>query len=210
MRAPLTLHDPDYARPIRARYCDPAELVWLSTAARLGLTVRRDESIFSMTDGTGLLALGPRETLDPDDTLPQMVFHEICHWIVNGLDSFHERDWGFPLDDELDLREHACQRLQLWLSSRYGLREVLAPTSGFRQYYDQIVAPLAPLDDSEWERAVVACAEAAITRSDSAPWAEPVHAALQATAALKSAVEGFLGDFRSEVEGDELPCLWGR
>ena len=58
---------PDYERPIRSRYVDPVDLVWFSTARRLGLTIRRNGAIFSATDGTGLMELGPRATLDPDD-----------------------------------------------------------------------------------------------------------------------------------------------
>ena len=55
---------PDYERPIRSRYVDPVDLVWFSTARRLGLTIRRNGTIFSATDGTGLMELGPRATLD--------------------------------------------------------------------------------------------------------------------------------------------------
>ena len=106
--------DPDrgYERPIRSRYRDPVELIWIVTARRLGLTVRRNAEIYSATDGRGLLEHGPQETLDPDDSLAQMIFHELCHWITNGVESFHERDWGFPLDAELDWREHSGVRLQ--------------------------------------------------------------------------------------------------
>ena len=98
------LHDWEYERPILSRYLDPLELIWLACCRQLGMHVRRDSNIFSMTDGTGLLALGTRKDLDPDDTVCQMVFHEICHWITNGIDSFEVRDWGFPLDGEMDQR----------------------------------------------------------------------------------------------------------
>ncbi|HNC95158.1 MAG TPA: hypothetical protein PKW90_03475, partial [Myxococcota bacterium] len=100
----------DYERPVKARYLDPVEVVWYATAARLGLRVRRNPSIFSMTDGTGLLELGPKDTLDADDCTAQMIFHELCHWITNGLETFELRDWGFPLEAELDWREHSCLR----------------------------------------------------------------------------------------------------
>src|SRR5690606_35529206 len=149
------------------------ELVWLATARRLGLTIRRDPSIFSHTDGSGTLGLGPRDALDPDDTLAQMLLHELCHWITNGVETFGQEDWGFPLGDEPDPREHACLRLQAWLADTVGLRDMLGPTGLYRQYFDRIPAdPLAPLDDSAWEQEVVRLAAAAIGRARAAPWSE--------------------------------------
>ncbi len=208
---PTHHHDPNYERPIQARYLDPVELVWLATARRLGLHVRRDQAIFSMTDGEGLLALGPRDSLDADDCLAQMVFHEICHWITNGLETFHERDWAFPLWDDVDPREHACLRLQAELSGRYGLRTWMGPTGGFRQYYDRIPADtLAPIDDSPWEADVVQIAASAIARSAGAPWVGPVSEALAATAAIQGVLRPFLTDYATEIDDDALPSLWSR
>lgn len=199
----------DWQRPIQSRYQDPVDVVWYATARRLGLVVRRDPSIFSRTDGTGLLALGPRDTLDPDDSAAQMIFHEICHWITNGLETFHERDWGFALDAELDWREHSCLRLQAAWAGRYGLRHVLAPTSPFRQYYDSIPAdPFAPLDDSPRERDVVALALVAVARADGPPWAEPVQAALAATAQIRDVLAPFLASYATDIADDALPSLW--
>lgn len=201
----------DDVRPIDARYLDPLDLVWLATAGRLGLHVRRNPKIFSATDGTGLLELGPRDTLDPDDCTAQMIFHEFCHWITNGLETFHARDWGFPLDAELDWREHACLRLQAALAGEHGLRVQLAPTSQFRMYYDQIPAdPFAPLDASPREAEVVALARVARARADGAPWVGPVQDALRATAAIRGVVGAFLADYRTDLAEDTLPSLWGR
>jgi hypothetical protein len=200
---------PGWERPIHSRYTDPLELVWLATARRLGLVVRRDESIFSMTDGTGLLALGPRHALDPDDTLAQMVFHELCHWITNGLDSYDDRDWDFPLDDIDDLREYACQRMQAALADEHGLRRFFGPTGMFREYYDQVPAdPFAPLDGSPREAWICADARRAYADARGAPWEAPLQAALQATAALHSVVDGFLDAYQTEVDGDALLSLW--
>jgi hypothetical protein len=200
-----------YARPIAARYQDPVDLVWFATARRLGLTIRRNRAIFSATDGTGLLELGPRETLDADDSLAQMVLHELCHWITNGEATFGERDWGFPLDAELDWREHSCLRLQAWLTGRHGLRTVLAPTSQFRLYYDAIPDdPLAPLDDGPAEARVVELAREATARSSRRPWGDPLREALEATARIHQVVVPFLSDYATDVPGDDLPSLWGR
>ncbi len=201
----------DYERPILARYRDPLDLVWLATARRLGLRVRRNPAIFSATDGTGLLELGPFDTLDPDDTTAQMILHELCHWITNGLETFHERDWGFALDAELDWREHACLRLQAGLTERYGLRHLLAPTSQFRAYYDAIPADvLAPLPGWPHEEEVVALAAVALERAAGEPWGAPMASAFQATAKLRDALAPFLPDYATDLEADELPSLWGR
>ena len=200
-----------YERPIESRYQDPLTLVWLATARRLGLTVRRNGAIYSATDGTGLLELGPLDTLDPDDTTAQMIFHEICHWITNGLETFHERDWGFPLDIELDLRELACIRLQAGLNQRHGLRGFFGPTSDFRQYYEALPTDvLQALDDSAQEAEVVAIAREAFLRAELAPWRGPVEDALRATAALSQVVAPFLADYASELADDPLPSLWDR
>lgn len=205
--------DPDvgYERPIQARYRDPLEIVWFTTARRLGLTVRRNGRIYSATDGTGLLELGPPETLDADDTVAQMIFHEFCHWITNGVETFHERDWGFALDADLDWREHSCLRVQAALAGEHGLRGQLAPTSGFRAYYDRIPTDaFAPLDDSPREQAIVARARICFQRAHEAPWGAALQAALRATAQLRAAVQPFLGDYATDVPDDGLPPLWGR
>jgi len=47
--------DTPYERPIRARYTDPYDLIWLATAKRLGLVIRRDPTIFSKTLDDGML-----------------------------------------------------------------------------------------------------------------------------------------------------------
>ena len=201
----------DYVRPITARYVDPLEVIWLATARRLGLHIRRNQAIFSATDGTGLLELGPRDTLDPDDTLAQMVYHEFCHWITNGADTFHERDWGFALDAELDWREHACLRLQAALNDEHGLRPLLAPTSGFRAYYDALPAdPFGPVEGWPHEDQVVPLAREAFARAHGRPWGDTLQAALRATAALRGTVAPFLVDYASERGDDALPSLWGR
>ena len=209
-----------YERPIRARYTDPVDVIWLATARRLGLKVRRNAAIFSSMDGAGLLELGPLATLDPDDTTAQMIFHELCHWIVNGRDAIHHRDWGFPLDADLDWREHACLRLQAHLADRHGLRGLLAPTSQFRAYFDAIpVDPFEPLpadalgvhgSDPEREARVCVRALAAVTDAGGLPWAEPLDGALAATAALKAVLTPFLPDYATDSEGDDLPSLWSR
>jgi hypothetical protein len=200
-----------YERPVLSRYLDPLELVWLATARKLGLTVRRDPAIFSRTDGSGMLWLGPRDDLDADDTVCQMIFHELCHWITNGVDSFAEEDWGFPLDDADDPREFACLRLQAWLADRHGLRGMLGPTGKYREYFDHIPPdPLTPLDAGALEAEIVTLARRAIAASQAAPFAPTLDDALAATAALRASLAPFLRDYATELDGDDLPSLWSR
>lgn len=202
--------DASWERPVVSRYTDPLELVWYATARRLGLTIRRNPHIFSMTDGTGLLELGPRESLDADDTAAQQIFHELCHWITNGVETFHERDWGFAVTDEEDWREFACLRLQAWLNDRYGLRGMFGPTGIYRQYYDRLPAdPFAPLDGPD-EAQICAHARVSAERALGAPWAGPLGDALAATAAMKTMMAAFLPAYQTDVPDDPLPSLWGR
>ena len=202
-------HDDAYERPIHARYLDPCELIWLATAKRLGLHIRRSPLVFSATDGTGRLQLSTRSALDPDDCLAQMLLHEICHWVTNGEPTFHERDWGFALDGPVDPREHAGLRLQAWLADQAGLRVMFGPTGSFRQYYDRIPAdPLQPIDESVWEARVVADAARAIERVQAPPWQPHVLDAMAATAQLRETVSPFMNDYQSLEEDDELPSLW--
>ena len=196
-------------RPIHHRYDDPLELIWLATARRLGLTIQRNPEVFATTDGTGLLLLSTQDDLDADDNAAQMIFHEICHWITNGQETFGDRDWGFPVVETVDWREFPCLRVQAGLADRYGLRTFLAPTSGFRRYYDQLGTDvLAPLDDSEAERRTTERARQALERADQDPWREPLTRALQATQRLHQAVGPFLGDYQTDGLGPDLPSLW--
>ncbi|MCA9519271.1 MAG: hypothetical protein KC635_30255 [Myxococcales bacterium] len=200
-----------YERPVLSRYLDPLELVWLATARRLGLTIRRDASIFSRTDGSGMLWFGPRDDLDEDDTLCQMLLHELCHWVVNGVHTFSEADWGFPLEDYDDPREYGCLRLQAWLADRHGLRGMLGPTGKYREYFDRLGAdPLEPLDDGDEERAIVAIAARAIAEVQAPPYSPAIDEALAATAAMRQVVTPFLADYATELDDDALPSLWGR
>lgn len=201
----------EYERPVLSRYLDPLELIWLATARRLGLTVRRDPSIFSRTDGSGMLWLGPRADLDADDTVCQMLLHELCHWITNGVETFHEEDWGHPLTDADDPREFGCLRLQAWLLDRHGLRGMLGPTGKYREYFDRIPAdPLQPMDDSAAEAEIVAIATTAIARAQQAPFHPGIDDALAATRALSTLLTPFRAWYATEVEDDALPSLWSR
>ncbi|NLY95693.1 MAG: YkgJ family cysteine cluster protein, partial [Myxococcales bacterium] len=66
-------------RTPRHAYVDPLDAIWLAVARAFGLRVERSDEVYASTDGEGTLTLGTRETLDPDDCLAQMIFHELCH-----------------------------------------------------------------------------------------------------------------------------------
>ena len=202
-------HDPDYERPIESRYIDPCEVVWIATATRLGLHIRRSPLVFSATDGSGRLQLSTRDDLDEDDCLAQMLLHEICHWCTNGVESFNTRDWGFALDGPTDPREHAALRLQAWLADEGGLRDFFGPTGIYRQYYEQIPKdPTQPIDDSDWEAHVCALATAAIVRIQAPPFAPHVQEAIRGTARLRATLHDFVSDYRPTEDGDDLPLIW--
>lgn len=171
-------------RPIERLYQDPLDLVWVTTLARVGFGLRRDTEVFAATDGRGSLTLGAPETLDADDCLSQMIFHELCHSLVAGPEGLNRPDWGMSNTDARDLvQEHACLRLQAALSGPLGLREVLAPTTDFRSFYDAL--PSDPLlgEGDDVDRARVARARVAL-----APWHPHLQNALGATAALIAVV----------------------
>jgi hypothetical protein len=72
-------------------------------------------------------------------------------------------------------------RLQAWLSDRFGLRAVMAPTTPYRGYYAALPAdPLAAAPD---DADAVARAAAARVRLEASAWRAPLEEALAETAA---------------------------
>lgn len=194
-------------RPVSARYMDPLSVVWLATARRLGLTVRRNPSVYAATNGAGLLELGPGETLDPDDCDAQMIFHELCHWITNGEDSVGVPDWGCALEGEEIWREQATLRVQRALAEPHGLERLLAPTTDHRVYYDRLAGG-GPVQGYEDEARAMALAQQALARADGPPWGLALREALEATARIQAAISPFLGSYASDRADDALPSLW--
>src|SRR5580692_7809055 len=111
------------SRQVTHRYADPLAEVWLAAARRIGLAVTRTPDAYAATDGRGTLAIATDDALDADDSLAQMIFHELCHSLVEGERSFQERDWGMePTESggpDHDWREHACLRAQWVLAGIY-------------------------------------------------------------------------------------------
>ncbi|MCS6913914.1 MAG: YkgJ family cysteine cluster protein [Myxococcales bacterium] len=194
-------------RPVNARYQDPLDAVWMGAAARLGLRIERSSMAYATTDGRGTLHVAPPAELDQDDCLAQIVFHEICHALVEGPDSFHLPDWG--LANDLDgtgsqqdtVREHACLRVQATLGRRYGLRKLLAPTTEFRSYYDAL--PVNPMDGPPDDPSIH-LARKALGRAVRAPFAGVLHEALARTAYIHRVASAAA----PAPSGTELPTLW--
>lgn len=174
-------------RVVTRTYQDPLDLVWTEVARRVGFRVVRSDACYASIDPAGLMILGTPDTLDADDCLAQMVFHELCHSLVQGPEGLREVDWGLCNETHRDVpREHATLRLQAVLAAEYGLRAALAPTTDFRAFYDAL--PADPMDGPEEE---VALARAALSRADAAPWGPHLRMGLDATRRIGDAVAPF-------------------
>jgi len=169
------------ARQVQHRYVDPLAQVWLGAARRIGLRIERTPDAYAATDGRGTLAIATDDALDPDDSLAQMIFHELCHSLVEGEDSFTRPDWGMDnTGPDHDWREHACLRVQWLLTGRHGLRTVFAPTTDFRAFWDRLSGDvLADRTDPSVQAAI-----AGLRRAEHPPWAPVLAEALAATARI--------------------------
>lgn len=176
------------ARTVGATYADPVDVIWTETARRLGMTIVRDDTAYASWDGRGGLTIGTAAELDEDDCVAQMVLHEICHAAVEGPTAWSEVDWGLENADDRDrVREYACLRVQAALVDRHGLRGLLASTTDWRAYWDQLPADaLAPGPDP-----AIALARSAWDALRRGPWWEPLEAALTATSAIARAAQPF-------------------
>ena len=188
-------------RKSRHTYLDPLDAVWLTVAHRIGFRVERSANVYASTDGKGVMTIGAPSTLDPDDCLAQMILHELCHSLIEGAESLGVPDFGLDNESVRDVvREHACLRLQAWLTGKHGLRQALAPTTDFRSYYDQL--PEDPFaDDGD---PATAAAQRGAARSEGAPWAPHLCDGLEATAKILDAARK-LG--ASDPEADNPP-IW--
>ena len=170
------------------RYRDPLDEIWTGAAARIGLRVVRSSEVYASTDGQGTLAIGTGDTLDADDCLAQMIFHELCHSLVEGLASLDRVDWGLCNETDRDVpKERACLRLQATLARPWGLGAFLAPTTEHRSFYDGLGDDaLSPPRSDE-----VLLARRGAARSQMKPWAPHVEDALAATLAVVKAAQAY-------------------
>ncbi|MBX3182010.1 MAG: YkgJ family cysteine cluster protein [Polyangiaceae bacterium] len=179
------------SRRVDQRYRDPLELIWLGLAERLGLRIERSDAVFASYDGDGALTLCRSEHFDADDSLAQLIFHEVCHALVAGQGGLERADWGMGQDDAADfVQEHACHRLQARLAGDYGLRRFFAVTTDHRPHWDAL--PLDPLRSrSAADDAAVDLARLAYHRALTGPWSEHLTDALRATRAVALAVSPY-------------------
>jgi len=141
----------------------------------------RTPDAYAATDGRGTLAIATDDALDADDSLGQMIFHELCHSLVEGEASFEVPDWGMDnTGPDHDWREHACLRVQWVLTGRHGLRGLFAPTTDFRAFWDTLSGDVLA---DRTERSVQA-AIAALQRASTPPWGPALGEALVATARI--------------------------
>ncbi len=154
--------------------------LWISAAAHVGLRVERTLEAYASSDGRGAIFVGAPETLDVDDSLAQLVFHELCHALVEGEGGLVTPDWGLENTSDRDrVREHACLRLQAHLAGAHGLRSLMAPTTDSRGYY-------CALEEAALDGTDPACvvARAGLSRAQEAPWKDALARALADTAQI--------------------------
>jgi len=195
------LRKPEY------RYQDPLSRVWIACAEQVGFRVARTDNAFASSDGRGNLLIGCDALLDPDDNLGQMIFHELCHALIEGEDAERLQDWGLDNTSGRDTwRERACLRLQAYLADQYGLRNFFAPTTDFRvSFWSKLPAdPFeAALERGGFREPSCVLARQAVWRSKLPRWRMPLHQALEATATIAAVTP-------PRVHGDDsaLPPLW--
>jgi hypothetical protein len=172
-------------RSIVHRYEDPVDLIWIRAAKDLGLEIRRSTEVFASYDGKGTLTIAEVKDFDADDCLAQMIFHEICHWLVAGRHGYHLDDWGLNnIDDRDVVFEYAAIRLQVALCQSYGLRQFMAVTTDWRPYWESL--PADPLKDGEDPE--IAMAQEAFHLARFEPFEPVLKRALSATAMIADVV----------------------
>ena len=176
-----------FERPVTNHYEDPVDLIWLRAANDLGLTIQRSADAFAAYDGKGMLTIAEASHFDADDCLAQMIFHEICHWLVAGKRGNRLEDWGLSNIDDRDLvYEYAAHRVQAALCHPFGLRDFMAVTTDWRPYWNAL--PVDPLLGDDDPAIPIACEAFYLAKSE--PFQSVLNRSLTATAAIADAVRG--------------------
>jgi hypothetical protein len=135
--------NPLHRQPIAPR-CDAqtveavreTDSLWVALLEQAGFRLARRSASYVWYDGRGEVAIAPDEELDDDDTLAQIILHEMVHLLVQGEEARTEPDWGLDnLTDRDAYLEEAALVMQLRLLRLWGLEAVLVPTTDFRGYY---------------------------------------------------------------------------
>src|SRR3954454_11715389 len=123
---------------MQAQLCDrlgqaAIDEIWMQAATRCGFHVIRSGAAYASSDGRGAITIGEPHTLDDDDSVAQLVLHEICHALVQGEERWSDPDWGLDnTTDHDDVREQACLRLQAHFAAAQGLRVEMTPTTEWK------------------------------------------------------------------------------
>ncbi len=112
------------------------------------------------------------------------------------MNAFDRPDWGLDNASDRDVdREHACLRVQVALLTPFGLREVFAPTTSFRDFYDQLgdngLGNNSNNNDSGHRGDKDPVAVVGVQRAGTQPWAPHLRTALEATSKIAQAVKPF-------------------
>ena len=180
-----------FERTVSNHYEDPVDLIWTRAANDLGLKIHRSADAFAAYDGKGTLTIAEASHFDADDCLAQMIFHEICHWLVAGKRGDKMEDWGLTNIDDRDLvYEYAAHRVQAALAHPFGLRNFMAVTTDWRPYWDALPDnPLLGDDDP-----ATPIAREAFYLAQSEPFKSVLDRSLTATAVIADTVRGIAGD----------------
>jgi hypothetical protein len=205
----------DFLRQSTHLYEDPLSRVWMACAERVGFRVERTSNAYASADGRGTILIAVDEMHDSDDSLAQMILHELCHALVEGEDGERAEDWGLPNSDAGNpWREHACLRVQAYLADSVGLRDFFAPTTDFRiSFWNSLPKdPFAASTESggRRERSCVA-ARRALWRASLPRWA-PLKQALASSAVIAAATPRSLPSEAETAAGKGalklMPSLW--
>jgi hypothetical protein len=180
------------SRTVDGVYEDPLDLVWKECAAACGYRIARSAEVYASFDGENVIRLSTPDDFDADDSLAQMILHELCHALVAGPDAMRREDWGLDNTSDRDLvQEHATHRLQAHLADRWGMRGLFAVTTVWRDHWDRLGRdPLAETSDDP----AIGLARAARVRADAEPFASAFRAAFAKTAVMADLARGTAGE----------------
>jgi hypothetical protein len=190
-------------------YDDPLAMVWINCARAVGFRIVRTPDAYATTDGKGTFLIAEDAMFDPDDSLAQMILHELCHALIEGKGGESKVDWGIGYAvGNYPWREHAALRLQAYLAGQVGMRDFFAPTTDFRvSFWGSLPADpfyASPELGGRRERSCVA-ARMGAWRATQTRWAVHLNQALAASAAIAAATPRVT---RFEPEKPPLPSLW--
>jgi hypothetical protein len=174
--------------------------LWIDVARRLDVPVARGGDSYVHWDGQ-TLHLAHDSELDDDDSLAQLILHELCHALVQGS---RAPDWNLDnTSDRDDERERAALRLQAHLASAHGLRDRLFPTTVVRPFYESLGQDaFAPLDES------ARLALKGATRSAAGAFGPLIHGALARTAEVTGVARHAKTGFPLSAHGTCGGCTW--